>query len=338
MPSHLPSPPSSRSTSPDGSSSSQPQLVQAEQVEPQHQSKDEESSGANLLSDRLDALLVSYLTILDTYTNLRAQLSRDLSGGFFALAQANRNANSTLGVGRRYGEEGFDERMKAAKVVKIQETGNTRLPESYNEKEQEEVEEHAPVQKNGCETGNGKSGDERTAAQGNKEDMEKPTGDSEEYIQQSATAPYCFSVSSLASNLTKDPLKWYGILIPTALRTCQSHFATTISSTIPEILNTTSAMRGLEEEIWAVRRQLGIVDNYETANIDELEKKDGDNIESNTTVSRTAGDRDSESLLSNPTIPSPKSQIPQAKKSSSLLSTSPPMANLRTGSRVLKLD
>ena len=75
------------------------------------------SENNDTLSARLDALLESYLGLLDTYTTLRAQLSKAFSSGFLALAQANRT--STLGPGRRYGEEGFDERMKAFKRVRI---------------------------------------------------------------------------------------------------------------------------------------------------------------------------------------------------------------------------
>ncbi|OAP60939.1 hypothetical protein AYL99_05941 [Fonsecaea erecta] len=325
MVSHLPSPPSSRPSSPDSNSGTQPQLVEAHtpdcgtQVEPEHQSKGQESSDG-LLSDRLDALLVSYLNLLDTYTTLRDRLSKDLSGGFFALAQANRNAQSTLGVGRRYGEEGFDERMKAGKVVKIEKTRNAMVLESYKGKGHKEVHEdvaQTPAQ--------------RTASQRNKEEMESGKYDLEEDIEQSASTPYDFSVSS-TSNLTKDPLKWYGILIPPALRTCQTHFATSISSTIPEILNTASAMRSLEEEIWIVRRQLGTVDNYATANVDRLGNKDDGNIESDTTASKMAGGRNSESPLSSRAMSSPKFQTSHVKRSSSLLSTTPPAGNLRTES------
>src|SRR2546429_5856786 len=62
--------------------------------------------------ERLDSLLEAYLELLDEYTSLRTQLSKQFSEGFFALARANHTSNN-LGSGRRYGEEGYDERMKA---------------------------------------------------------------------------------------------------------------------------------------------------------------------------------------------------------------------------------
>lgn len=67
---------------------------------------------------RLDALLEIYLDHLDTYQKLREELSKNLSAGFLSLAQANRTSN--LGSsGRRYGEEGYDDRMKAGRIVKV---------------------------------------------------------------------------------------------------------------------------------------------------------------------------------------------------------------------------
>ncbi|KIW31753.1 uncharacterized protein PV07_03350 [Cladophialophora immunda] len=344
MASHLPSPPSSRPSSPDSSSSSQRELVEAEPLdlqtaaERQHQSTGE-GSPKERLSERLDALLVSYLTILDTYTNLRAQLSKDLSGGFFALAQANRNANSTLGVGRRYGEEGFDERMKAGKVVKIREAEKGVLGKSCVEEEPEEVAGDA-AQKSGRKMKKDKTPVEQAILHQDREDTETLKDDTERDVLQSDTTDYTFSVSpSSASNLSQDPLKWYGILIPPTLRTCQTYFATAVSSIIPEIVNVVSAMRGLEEEIWAARRQLGIVGDYESPNVDELQSKDDGNIESETTASKTAGDPCSGSLLSRAAASSLQVHTSQGKKSPSLLSTSPPTSNLRSEprSRVLKL-
>ena len=66
--------------------------------------------------ERLDSLLEAYLELLDEYTTLRTQLSKQFSEGFFALARANHTSNN-LGSGRRYGEEDYDERMKAQRRI-----------------------------------------------------------------------------------------------------------------------------------------------------------------------------------------------------------------------------
>ena len=73
------------------------------------------SSGSQSLTDELDNLLVQYLHLLDQYTILREQLSTQLSSGYFSLAQAQRSC--TLGSGRRYGEDCYDERMKAVQLT-----------------------------------------------------------------------------------------------------------------------------------------------------------------------------------------------------------------------------
>ncbi|OAL32830.1 hypothetical protein AYO20_07787 [Fonsecaea nubica] len=346
MASQLPSPPVSRPSSPSNTSRSQPDPVEAEttdceaQADLQQQSKNQKSP-EELLSERLDALLISYLTILETYTNLRTQLSKDFSQGFFALAQANRNANSTLGVGRRYGEEGFDERMKADRVAKIQEKGNSTLHKSCWKADDSEEEEEQTLEagnSDGTRTGKTPAGQTGSLSRSN-EDMETLKDDSEENVHEPTAKPlYRISITSSVSDISRDPLKWYGILIPPALRTCQTHFTAAVASTIPEILNITSTLRELEEEIWGLRRQLGIADEYETPTVNESESRYDINIETKLLASKTTGGQESDSLLITRTISSPKSQTTQAKKSS-LLSTSPPTASLRSEprSKVLKL-
>ncbi|KAF7508902.1 hypothetical protein GJ744_008611 [Endocarpon pusillum] len=98
-PAALPTPPGSSS-----SSSSSPSATNAP-----------EASDA---ISRLDALLEIYLDRLDRYQRLREELSQNFSAGFLSLAYANRSGN--LGSGRRYGEEGYDARMKAGRRVRIQ--------------------------------------------------------------------------------------------------------------------------------------------------------------------------------------------------------------------------
>ncbi|EXJ82018.1 hypothetical protein A1O1_08086 [Capronia coronata CBS 617.96] len=120
MASSLPSPPSSQSPSLEPKEDSIPVSEKEEDGTldpPLQETGVKNDTGTEQLSDRLDTLLESYLDMLDTYTRLREQLSQDFSAGFFALAQANRN--SILGPGRRYGEEGYDKRMKALKRVHI---------------------------------------------------------------------------------------------------------------------------------------------------------------------------------------------------------------------------
>ena len=54
------------------------------------------------------------------------------------------------------------------------------------------------------------------------------------------------------------PINWFGLFPPSALRQTQNAFTTSVTSTIPELLTTTSQLRNLEKEIWTVRQAMGL--------------------------------------------------------------------------------
>jgi hypothetical protein len=66
-------------------------------------------------------------------STLRTQLSKQFSDGFFSLARAN-HTSPTLGSRRRYGEEGYDERMKAQRRI-VYSTKDSKRDENWNETE-----------------------------------------------------------------------------------------------------------------------------------------------------------------------------------------------------------
>jgi hypothetical protein len=108
-----------------------------------------------------------------------------------------------------------------------------------------------------------------------------------------------------------------------------------VSSTIPELLNATSAMQSLEAQIWDVRRELGMLDEYERG----VERVNAANVK----TAYEDDDRDGAelSLLSLSLNPSqgqakPRSQTPS--KRASLLSPSSPARPSEPRSRILKLD
>ncbi|KAL2430540.1 hypothetical protein ABEF95_010564 [Exophiala dermatitidis] len=294
MASSLPSPPSSRPSTPTPAKSQseslqkdsedsthQPVLAEAkaktktETVDKEQDDNNEEERIS--LSHRLDSLLECYLAFLDEYTRLREQLSKNFSSGFFSLAQANRN--SALGPGRRYGEEGYDKRMKALKKVEI----NLDTP--------------LPTLLENTTTGAGnKSGDSSATEKGTIAEpnpVTTPTSQTHKEDHhstrpneaQALTAPSntstlnvpdtlplkllsnlsCHSYAIKSTTITdmKDPLKWYGILVPPALRQSQARFSSSVASTIPRLLSTMSALESLDREIWRVRRELGLLDLYD---------------------------------------------------------------------------
>ncbi|EHY55929.1 hypothetical protein HRR83_006693 [Exophiala dermatitidis] len=346
MASSLPSPPSSRpSTSPPAKSQFESlpkdpedgghQPVPAHtKIETADNEPEEDNNDETDLSHRLDSLLESYLAFLDQYTRLREQLSKEFSSGFFALAQANRT--STLGPGRRYGEEGYDKRMKASKKVDIDldtflptlldentttvsedktgagaagiletdrepktqlpsgaaiisETsreGKTRLPSPQDDPVP--VPYSLPTEKDNTEPNQvttptsqfPKKENHQSTNPNNDQDHTAPSNTSTLNVSETLPVKLLSSLSLSCRSYTiktvpstntdtntssgiKDPLKWYGILVPPTLRHCQSHFSSSVASTIPRLLSTISALKTLDSEIRRVRRELGLLDLYD---------------------------------------------------------------------------
>lgn len=284
-----PSPPSSRPASP----SSAAQEKNGDHTVSSSAEGNEE--GPIPLSARLDALLESYLELLHTYTTLRAHLSNDFSSGFLALAQANRT--STLGPGRRYGEEGFDERMKAFKTVEISSEdevgisapneGSLRGPsaEPIDEDDHQHKDRHKHKHKLRSisihNTQAMAAPNENTPHNREFHGLQPQTSPASSLTRlpshHSASGPtpthsYSYTITSPDATTddtdpsprckSRDPLRWYGILNPPHLRQCQAHFTTSITSTIPDLLSTVSSLAALEKDIWLLRRELGILDEY----------------------------------------------------------------------------
>ena len=69
----------------------------------------------------------------------------------------------------------------------------------------------------------------------------------------------------------KNPLNWFTALPPPPLRQTQDRFISAMTSTIPQLLSTISAMSALETKIWDVRKEMGILDQYQSKSDDEHE-------------------------------------------------------------------
>jgi hypothetical protein len=59
-----------------------------------------------------------------------------------------------------------------------------------------------------------------------------------------------------AARKSNDPLKWFGILVPPALRTAQSAFVNAVEGPIPQLVRLAREMRAQEIEIGRVRKQI----------------------------------------------------------------------------------
>jgi len=64
------------------------------------------------------------------------------------------------------------------------------------------------------------------------------------------------SSRSKQSSLVKDPLKWFGILVPPTLRTAQSQFIAAVQGPLPQLATTLKEMRRMESEIGRLRKTI----------------------------------------------------------------------------------
>jgi hypothetical protein len=58
------------------------------------------------------------------------------------------------------------------------------------------------------------------------------------------------------SKKSTDPLRWFGILVPPALRSAQSTFITAVEGPVPQLVTVARRLRNQEIEIGRVRKQI----------------------------------------------------------------------------------
>ncbi|EUC41274.1 hypothetical protein COCMIDRAFT_40530 [Bipolaris oryzae ATCC 44560] len=207
------------------------------------------------LLDHLDDLLERYLHTLHEYQQVMQQLSKQLSNGYMSLAQANfHNSSSAI----RYGQDCYDERMQAIRKFHVSEGKTSDVP-------------HFSVHKSDCSDESVDASDDVSK----KEDVQKSKNDSEhvtptapeskqeeEEPKMTSNAEESSSASEEGKEKTKttkksnDPLKWFGILVPPALRTAQSAFVNAVETPIPQLATLARDMRMQEIDIGRVRKQI----------------------------------------------------------------------------------
>jgi hypothetical protein len=168
--------------------------------------------------DRLDELWESYLTLLDAYTKAQDEIKKHLILGFLSLARA----QSSAPLGRRYGQDWYDERMKAQRTVHVSSdpcktrdvsisTGLQRLSISLTETSTKtEL----------------KDTTDEPAVEGEKSQptqQPSPPGTPEPEAREQSTQ----DEKGVEEEKPKpvNPLRWYGILVPPELKRAQSAFS-----------------------------------------------------------------------------------------------------------------
>lgn len=240
MSSALPSPPPSRSASP--------------------------SPDVSVLASRLDDLLVEYLDLLDRYTTLRTRLAENVSSAFLSLARAQRT--STLGPARRYGEECYDQRMKAQRrvVAQMSEAGSSEMsvksirPSTIAQTDRGE----------NSRFGKSEDGHDEDSLQpiiqppADREKREEEKEEDKDNKKHDTLEPAEVAAATITKTdpADKNPISWFGLLVPPALKQTQTHFVTAVEELVPALVNADAEMKVLEAEIWEVRTKLEMLDQY----------------------------------------------------------------------------
>ncbi|KAL8820961.1 MAG: hypothetical protein Q9223_000915 [Gallowayella weberi] len=178
------------------------------------------------LLDGLDSLLERYLDLVHRYCSLQQDVAKDFASGYFSLAQANFSNHNLL----HYGQDFYDDRMQA-------------LTTFYINPSTDELDDSTTVEQSLHDTislttmpPTGKSAETRQTIQ--KEDSETSQ-------RETSSEP-----------AIPDPLKWFGILVPPALRATQMSFKHAVIEAIPLLANLTNEMKSMEIEIRRMRKKI----------------------------------------------------------------------------------
>jgi len=90
------------------------------------------------------------------------------------------------------------------------------------------------------------------------EEEEKQSGIPETAEAESASTPASNEKAApkKTSKKTQDPLRWFGILVPPALRSAQQTFVSAVEGSVPQLATIARELRNQEIEIGRVRKQI----------------------------------------------------------------------------------
>ncbi|CAD0100824.1 unnamed protein product [Aureobasidium mustum] len=212
--------------------------------------------GVDELRDQLDALWEKHLTLLDSYHQAQQQIARHFSSGFFDLAQA--TFKSTTRV--RYGQESYDDRMQAITrfdtsvddhdipclALKVNDTTpqsttgeSTKSADDRLDEKLVVEEDVTPSQQPTPPSTPPRESDEELLEKQSQENKSDTTGDKEP-----------------SQKKVRDPIHWYGILVPPSLRSSQKSFKSAIQDPIIEAANSAQALRHINMEIRKLRKDI----------------------------------------------------------------------------------
>ncbi|TKX19052.1 hypothetical protein C1H76_8943 [Elsinoe australis] len=176
---------------------------------------------------QLESLWIKYLGFLDQYSKAQQEISKHHSSGIFSLAEANfKNTTRT-----RYGQDYYDERMQAA----------TRCSVSGSSTQMFALDRDA-IPTTSLNNDHARNSEQQPT------DKSEPSGSSEK-----PDANESVPEKTIPS---KDPLRWFGILVQPQLRSCQRSFLGMVTGPVLEAVNASRSLRQLEVEIRRLRKDI----------------------------------------------------------------------------------
>ncbi|KAF5561958.1 vacuolar ATPase assembly VMA22 [Fusarium napiforme] len=171
----------------------------------------------------IDELLERYLSLLDEYSRLRQSLSRIQSDVFHNIARANFAGER----GMRYGQDHYDERMQATRLLAIEQDASqsptfsiSPVPEEDNVADKEE-------------TSSAEKSDDASITE----------------------AKEASSPEEKKRKQNKNPLQWFGLFAPMPLRTAQTHSVKAVGEVIPRLVSVNAEMLHVEIEVRRARKR-----------------------------------------------------------------------------------
>lgn len=172
----------------------------------------------------IDELLERYLGLLDEYTRLRKELSQAQSSIYQNIARANFAGER----GMRYGQNNYDERMQATRLLAISADEKesptfaiVRAPEEEEEVKSQDVKE-TDLGEEGSQPAVGKDSTEQTGQKDRK---------------------------------NRNPLHWFGFFAPMPLRTAQTQSVQAIEKIIPRLVSVNAEMLSVEIKVRRARKR-----------------------------------------------------------------------------------
>ncbi|KAF4943754.1 hypothetical protein FGADI_13187 [Fusarium gaditjirri] len=170
----------------------------------------------------IDELLEHYLSLLDEYSQLRQSLSQIQSDVFHNIARANFAGER----GMRYGQDHYDERMQATRLLAIEQNACQSpgfsffpAPDQYNVADKEE-----------------------TSSAEKSDDASTPEAEEANPREKKRKR-------------NKNPLQWFGLFAPMPLRTAQTHSVKAVEIIIPKLVSVNAEMLHVEIEVRRARKR-----------------------------------------------------------------------------------